>query len=462
MKVIWLVYMNVDTSIFKAYDIRGIYPSQINEEVAEKTARAYARLILEENPGKKLTVVVGRDMRLSSPSLSEAVIKGLTESGVNVVDTGLVSTPTFYFAVAFYGYDGGLQVSASHNPKEYNGLKVTRKAAIPVSLESGLDKMRDWVVEDNFENTAEKGIITVKKNILEDVVKEESKGIDISSIKPLNIVVDAANSMGALDIEAIFENLPVKLIKINFDLDGTFPNHAPDPLVEENLKQLQEAVIKYHADLGIAPDGDGDRYFVVDEKGENIRQEILRGIMARISLEENPGATVAYDIRPGRITKDMIEEAGGKAIVTRVGHSLIKEAMLKNNAVFGGESSGHYFYKFPYGTFEAPTSLILRFLNFISKENKPLSEIVKPLKRYYHSGEINSKVTDSKVKLEELKSRFSDAKINDLDGITFEYPDYWFNVRPSNTEPLLRLNLEAKTKELMEARRDEVVEFIRA
>ena len=452
--------MKVDTSIFKAYDIRGIYPDSIDEEIAEKVGRAYAIILKGENPGKKLTVVVGEDMRLSSPSLKKSLIKGLTESGLNVSDVGLVSTPTFYFAVAYYKYDGGIQVSASHNPKEYNGLKMTRGRGIPVGGDTGIMEIKDLVVKNKFENAKTKGKVAKRDNVLIDAEIVQSKNIDTSKIKPFKIVADAANAMGALDLESVFSQLSCKLVKLNFKLDGTFPAHHPDPLKEETLTQLKEAVVKEKADMGIAPDGDGDRYFFIDEKGETVPQPILRGLMAQIELKENPGATVCYDVRPGRITRDMIEEVGGKAVVTRVGHSLIKETMLKEDAVFGGESSGHYFYKFPYGTFEAPIVLVLKFLLYLSEQNKPLSEVIKPYKRYFHSGEINSDVKDKEAKMEEIVKKYSDGKLSRLDGITIEYPDYWFNVRASNTEPLLRFALEAKTKELMGKKRDEITKLI--
>jgi len=457
--------MNIDTSIFKAYDIRGIYPTQLNEELAYKIARAYAEIIKRENKDKdKIEIVVGGDMRLSTPSLKEQAIKGLTDSGIDVIDVGLVTTPTFYFSVAYYGFIGGMQVSASHNPKEYNGFKMVRAGGVPVSGEQGIYEIRDMVIADNFLAYDKKGSVTQKIGIIEDEVNAQISElkINISKIKPFKVVVDTANAMAVLDIKAMFKNLRCDLLVLNEKLDGTFPVHQPDPLAEENLKLLQKAVLDNKADLGIGPDGDGDRYFFIDEKGEIVRQEILRGIMAQIALKENPRATVCYDIRPGRITKDMIEEAGGKASVTRVGHSLIKEQMLKENAVFGGESSGHYFYKFKYGTFEAPIVLTLKFLEYLSEQNKPLSEVVAPYKKYFHSGEVNTKVPDVKAKIEEIKQKYSDGKQSFLDGITIEYPDYWFNVRPSNTEPLLRLNLEAKSKDIMEQKRDEVLAIMKA
>lgn len=455
--------MPIDTSIFKAYDIRGVYPTQLNEELAKKIGLSYAKLLRQENPDKDLTVVVARDMRISSPQLRDAVVAGLTQGGLNVVDIGLASTPTFYFAVGFYGYDGGIQVSASHNPKEYNGFKMVRANAAPISGDNGIYQIRDWIVEDALETTDQKGTVTTKDGILEDLVPTQIKDwqIDISQIRPLKIVVDAANAMGAVDVSAMMAGLPVELIKMNFELDGTFPAHQADPLDDENMAQLKQAVLQHQADLGIAPDGDGDRYFFVDEKGNSIRQEILRGIMSQIVLERYPNEIICYDIRPGKITEDMILEAGGKPSVTKVGHSLIKEQMLAEGAPYGGESSGHYFYRFEYGSFEAPVVMVLLLLHYFSQANKPLSEIIAPLQKYHHSGEINSVVDNAQTVLERIKHTYSDADISTLDGVTVTYKEWWFNVRASNTEPKVRLNLEAVTEELMTQKRDEVLELIR-
>lgn len=449
-------------SIFKAYDIRGIYPTELDDQTAYDIGRAYATLLQRENEGKQLTIAVCCDMRLSSPALKVKTIEGLTDSGMNVVDFGMLSTPTYYFGVAFFNYDGGIQISASHNPKEYNGFKPVRAHGIPISKDTGIMEMKEMILKNAFVHSDHKGTVSSKEGVTEIERQEQAKNIPTATIKPFKVVVDAANAMGALDVEAIFSGLPCELIKLNFELDGTFPVHQPDPLDEANLKIVQDAVREHKADLGIAPDGDGDRYFFIDNNGEVIRQEILRGIMAQIALKEQPGATVCYDIRPGRITKDMIEEAGGKAVVTKVGHSLIKETMLKENAIFGGESSGHYFYKQPYGTFEMPMMLVLKFLVWLSEQNKPLSEAVAPYKKYFHSGEINSTVADVKTKLSEIQERYKDGEISLLDGVTVTYPDFWFNVRGSNTEPLIRLNLEARSKELMEQKRDEVLGVIRA
>lgn len=457
--------MTINPSVFKAYDIRGVYPTDINEDFAYKLGFAFADLRQKEEGKDKLTVLVSRDMRLSSPSLHESLIRGLVDSGVDVIDIGLASTPTMYFASAFYGCDGGIQVSASHNPKDDNGFKLVRKNGIPVSEDTGMYVLRDMVINSNPQKSATPGTLSRKENVIEDLYNSELSElhIDTSKIKPFKIVIDAGNSMGAVDTTKIFEKLPCEIIKLNYELDGSFPAHQPDPLIDENLVPTMKAVVEHQADLGIVPDGDGDRYFFVDNEGQIIRQEILRGIMAQIALREQPGATVAYDIRPGKITLDMILEAGGKPIVTRVGHSLIKESMLKNNAIFGGESSGHYFYKFSYGTFEAPFALVLKFLQYISEQNKPLSEIIAPLKKYVHSGEINSVVADKAAKLDELKAKYHDAKnISTLDGVTIEYDNFWFNVRPSNTENKLRLNLEAVDQPTMEAKRDEVLALIRS
>lgn len=457
--------MSINPTVFKAYDIRGVYPTDINEDFAYKLGFAFADLRQKEEGKSGLTVLVSRDMRVSSPTLHESLIKGLIESGVNVINIGLASTPTMYFASAFYKCDGGIQVSASHNPQDDNGFKIVRANGVPVSEDTGMYDLRNMVINNPTVKADKPGTLTQKEGVLNDLYKSQLSelNIDIKKIKPLKIVIDAGNSMGAIDTAKIFENLPCEIIKLNFELDGTFPSHQPDPLVEENLQPTIDAVKANKADLGIVPDGDGDRYFFVDNEGNIIRQEIIRGIMAQIALKESPGATVGYDIRPGKITLDMILQAGGKPLVTRVGHSLIKEAMIKNGAIFGGESSGHYFYKFSYGTFEAPFVFVLKFLEYVSEQNKPVSEIVAPLKKYFHSGEINSLVTDKVGKIKELAQKYKDAKnISYLDGVTIEYDNFWFNVRPSNTENKLRLNLEAVDTTTMEAKRDEVLNLIRS
>lgn len=451
--------------IFKAYDIRGLYPQELNEDLAYKIARAYG-VMREKELGRQdnIQIVVGYDMRVSSPALAEAVKKGLQDQGINVIDVGLVSTPTFYFAIAAKDYDGGLLVSASHNPKEYNGLKIVRGRATPVGAGTGMEELKAMVEKGEFPEVTKKGSTQKRENVLEEQVKFEETYAGLSKIGRFKIVADTANSMGAAYLEKLFQALPqIELIKMNWDLDGTFPSHQPDPLQEHTLLDLKKKIVEEKADLGIATDGDGDRLFFVDETGVTLEPAILRGIMARIFLRENPGAIVCYDIRPGKITEDMIREAGGVPSVTKVGHSLIKKQMLEVGAIFGGESSGHFFVKFPHGVYEAPMVIVLKLLQELTETKMSLSEYIKPLKRYFHSGEINFKLLDrervSKV-LENLRAKYHDAEINDLDGLTFTYPDFWFNVRASNTEPLLRLGLEARTPEIVKEKVKEVTEVI--
>lgn len=456
----------IDPLIFKAYDIRGIYPGQLDEEGAYLIARAYATLLNSENPDKPLTVGVGSDMRLSSPSLKARVIEGLLDSGINVEHLGLVSTPTFYYAVARNGYDGGLQVSASHNPKEWNGLKLVRRNSVPVSRDTGIHAIRDMISGMELLPLAEtKGKLTEKSGSVGEQAEAVCLMENVSGIKPFKIVIDAANSMGGVDMEALFRKIPGNVVQMNFELDGTFPAHEADPMKPENTKTLCDRVVAEGADLGIAPDGDGDRYFFVTEQGVVLPQAILRGLMAQIELKEHPGAKVAYDIRPGRITRDMIEEFGGQAVVTPVGHSLIKEIMIREDAIFGGESSGHYFYKLPFGTFECPMLLVIKLLKFLSEQGKPFSEVMRPFERYAHSGEINTKVgsrEEALSKIEAVKAKYSDGRQVFIDGVTIEYPEYWFNLRTSNTEPVIRLTVEAKDEALMKQKTDDLLAMIRA
>ncbi len=456
--------MKINPEIFKAYDIRGVYEKDLDADTAYKLGLAYAALRREQdNRRSLLNIVVAEDMRLSSAKLKESLIKGLLDSGVNVIDIGLSSTPTFYFAVANYGYDGGIMVSASHNPAEYNGFKMTREKALPISGETGINFIKEKILSGSLTPADQPGQITKKTAVLDDMIDHDLKYADISKIKPLKIVVDPASGMGAQYIDALFKHLPCKLIKMNFQLDGTFPAHEADPLKDENNLSLQKRVIDEKADLGIAIDGDGDRVFFIDELGKTIDQSIIRGILAKIFLHDRPGSKICYDIRPGRITRDLIEKYGGIPIVTRVGHSLIKEQTIKEGAYFAGESSGHFFLNMKIGCFEVPNIIILKLLMEFSASKQPISEFIKPFQKYYHSGEINSIVERPYEKIfSEIEKNYAAAKQSRLDGITVEYPDYWFNVRGSNTEPKLRLNLEARTKELMEQKRDEILSIIRS
>lgn len=453
--------MQINPNIFKAYDIRGVYEKDFDNEMAYLLGHAYVEMRREESAKDKFTIVVARDMRLSSPELKDSLIKGLTDAGADVIDIDLASTPTFYFAVANFNYDGGIIVSASHNPAEYNGFKITREKAIPVSGETGMHILQEKVLAGNFKKSETIGTVTKKEDVLETQIKYDLSFTDITKIKPLKIVVDVANSMGSQYMEKIFQHLPCELIKMNFELDGNFPAHEADPLKEENMADLQKMVIETGADLGISTDGDGDRIFFVDDAGITIEQSIIRGILAKIFLKDRPGSIVCYDIRPGKITRDLIEENGGIPSVTRVGHSLIKEQAIKEGAYFAGESSGHFFLNMEMGCFEIPVIVTLKLLEEFSNINQKVSEYIKQYQRYFHSGEINSTVESKEKVFSALKEKYQDANINELDGVTIEYPDFWFNVRGSNTEPKIRLNLEAKTKEIMEEKRDEVLQIIR-
>ena len=456
--------MKLESNIFKAYDIRAIYPEQIDTEIIYAMGRAYATWLKQQDP-EAIKVAVGRDMRLSSPELQESLIKALTDSGLNVDNFGLVSTPTFYFGVASGGYHGGLQVSASHNPKQYNGVKIVRAGGVPVGGDTGLYTMRDIILQEKFMPlSGTPGTVTNKSDITDQAIKDYLFHADVSAVKPLNVVIDAANAMGALDAESMFKNLPCRVTRMNFELDGTFPAHEADPLKEENKVELKKVVIAEKADLGIALDGDGDRIFFVDEKGESVEPAILRGLLAQIELISNPGATICYDIRPGRITKDMIESAGGKAEVTPVGHSLIKAHMLEVGALFGGESSGHFFYKFPYGTFEASMLVALKLLVHISQQNKPFSEILAPFRgKYVQTGEINihmSSRDEILKKIAIIKEAFKDGTLNEVDGVYIEYADAWFIVRASNTEALMRIIVESPTAETLERYKEKILSLV--
>lgn len=463
--------MALATNIYKAYDIRGLYGSELTEAVTYQTARAYGQLIRSEHPNQSLTCVVGVDMRVSSPSLEVEVVRGLTDEGINVVKVGLVSTPAFYFAVATYGYDGGIMVSASHNPPQYNGLKMVRAGGVPVSKDTGIITIRDRVAEVMASHATPapqqpQGTVTSRTDI---VVNDVQYGIDfcgqatLTQIKPLKIVADAANGMGATYLQELFKQLPCQLIPMNFTLDGTFPAHEADPFKEENNQSLMQRVIAEGADLGIATDGDGDRIFFIDNEGKLIEPAIIRGLMAQVMLAEHPGATICYDIRPGQITYDMIVAAGGKPSVTKVGHSLIKEQAIKEGAIFAGESSGHFFVKMEQGMFEAPCIVVLKLLQLWSQSTQPIADQVRPYHKYFHSGEINSKVVDAAAVLHRLQDQYgaSAVAVSQLDGLTFRFPDYWFNVRSSNTEPAIRLNLEAISAEVRTAKTAEVLALIR-
>ncbi len=457
--------LKINPEIFKAYDIRGIYGQDFDDNLAYLLGPAFIKLRQADfdfTPGKKLKVAVATDMRLSSPNLKKGLIKGLLTAGAEVIDLGLVATPTFYFAVANYQYDGGIMISASHNPKEWNGFKLVRAKSLPISGETGINFLKEEILNNNSllkEDTS--GEIIINEKALDDELEYTWSLIDKKKIKKIKIIADAANSMGALYLEKIFAKLPGENITLNFNLDGNFPAHEADPLKEENLEELKRAVISEGADLGIASDGDGDRIFFVDDRGEIINPAIIRGLLSQSFLKDKPGAKIGYDVRPGKITPDMITASGGEAILTRVGHSLIKEQMIKEDIYFAGESSGHFYFNSPIGCFEFPSLMILKLLLIFSSSKLTISEQIKPFQKYYLSGEINRQVKDKEAVLSALEKKYQDGKINKLDGLSVTYDDFWFNVRGSNTETKIRLNLEAITPEIMVKKRDEILELIK-
>ncbi len=446
----------VDPAIFSAYDVRGIYGENLTDEVAYRIGRAVAQYLNVPQ------IAVGRDMRLSSPALSAALIQGITDQGSDAIDLGLVTTDGLYFAVGKFNYPAGVMITASHNPGKYNGMKFCRAQAFPISLETGLAEIRDLAVSGQFSQPARRGQVT-KRDILDDYVKHVLSFIDVSKIRPLKVVVDAGNGMAGLVVPRVFQHLPCELIPLYFELDGSFPHHPASPIEPQNMKDVQEKVREVHADLGGAFDGDADRMFPVDEHGNLVDGSMVTAAMANSLLRKYPGSTILYNLIVSKSVPALINDLGGKAVRTRVGHSYIKAEMKKLNAIFGGEHSGHFYFR---DNWFADSGLIafLILLELISLEGKPLSEILKPLDRGVRSGEINSTVKDVKGKLQALEERFGTGaqSVDKLDGITISYPDWWFNVRPSNTEPLLRLNLEANKRELMEKKRDEVLAFIRA
>ncbi len=439
------------SGIFRAYDIRGIYPIEINEQIAEKIGRAYVQFLQCKE------VVIGRDMRDSSGILFKALVKGITEAGCNVLDIGLSTTPMLYFAA--HDKEAGIMITASHNPKEYNGFKLCREGCIPISGDTGIEDIERLTRAKGTGQRAKVGKI-VRKGVLSNYLNYFDRFIS-KRIKPLRVVVDGGNGIGGLVIPKLFEKLPAKLIPLYLEMDGTFPNHNADPLKLENVRDLQKKVIDEKADLGVALDGDCDRCMLIDEQGKYISADLITALIAQYLLAKHPNEVILYDLRSSWATKEAILEAGGKPVVCRVGHAFIKQQMRKTNALFAGELSGHFYYRDTFFA-ESSTLTLILILNILSETGKKLSELIKPFQRYFASGEINSEVENPQGKIEELAKIYRDGRISCLDGLKVEYADWWFNVRPSNTEPLLRLNLEAKSKDLMEKRRNEILEIIRS
>jgi len=446
--------MQVNPSIFKAYDIRGIYPTDLNDDVAYLIGRAFVTFV------GATQVIIGRDMRISSPAVAESVKRGITDQGADVVDIGMVSTDQYYFACAELGLPG-MMVTASHNPKDYSGFKMVRKMPQLLSGDAGIQDLRELVQSEDFPKPTRKGEIrpyAFKDKFIEKVLSL----IDVSAIKPLKVVVDTCNGMVGPILQEVYQHLPVELIGLYLDPDGTLPNHGLDPLKAENRAELQQRVVDEQADIGFAFDGDGDRFFTIDDRGQFVSGDFLTAILGNYLLEKYPGSKILYDVRASWAVPDLVQENGGTPLMERVGHAFIKQRMSKEDAVFAGEVSGHYYFR---DFFFADSGLVpsLYLLEMLSKRNVKMSDLLHELEaKYFITGEINSEVSDQQAKMDELAARYKDADQHGMDGISISYPTWHFNVRPSNTEPLLRLNLEAKSREEMEQRRDEVLSIIRS
>ena len=444
----------LDPRVFKAYDVRGLHGSEIDEDGAYAVGRAYAE---QFEPRR---IAVGRDMRVSSPAMAAAAIEGARDGGADVLDIGLAGTEMVYFAVGSLDLDGGIAVTASHNPKEYTGMKIVRAGALPVGGESGLLDVRDRALA-GFGAVARRGDLS-ERDIYSEYVDRVLSFVDVSAIAPLRIVVDAANGMAGAMLPPVLERLPVETVRCYFEPDGTFPNHEPNPLLPENREFIVAKTLEEGADFGVAFDGDADRCFFVDDAGEFVPGDFATALLADAVLEREPGARIIYDVRASWAVPETIEAAGGVPLVNRVGHAFIKHRMRAEDAVFGGEVSGHYYFR-DFCQADSGVVPFLLMLEVVSKKGRRLSEILQPFREHYFiTGELNTPVPDVESKLRELEERFGpEGTVSHLDGVSVDADDWHFNVRPSNTEPLLRLNLEARSQELMEQKRDEVVAAIR-
>jgi phosphomannomutase len=446
----------LDPKVFKAYDVRGIYPDELDEEGAYAIGRAY----VEQFEPRR--IAVGHDMRLSSPAMTEAVVRGAAEAGADVVELGLVGTEMVYFAVGELGLDGGIAVTASHNPKQYTGMKIVRRGALPVGGDSGLLDIRQRAGSGASQKPLTKGTVS-RADIWPRFVERVLSFIDVGAVKPLRVVIDAANGMAGAMLPPVLEHLPIDAVRCYFEPDGSFPNHEPNPLLPENREFIVSKVTAEHADLGVAFDGDADRCFFVDDTGEFVPGDFVTALLAESILQKEPGAKILYDVRASWAVPQTIERAGGTPLVNRVGHAFFKHRMREEGAVFGGEVSGHYYFR-DFSQADSGVVPFLLMLELVSKRGQKLSEILRDYRaRYFITGELNTPVRDVALKLQELKERFGgEGKVSHLDGLSVDADDWHMNVRPSNTEPLLRLNLEALSPDLMERKRDEVLEVIRA
>src|ERR687894_662199 len=449
----------IDESIFKAYDIRGTYPDQLDEDLARDIGRAFVNHL--GLSGSR--VVVARDMRLSGEDLQAAFIEGVTEAGADVLSLGMVSTDALYFAVGHLEEPGGAMITASHNPKNYNGFKLCREEAIALSGESGIGQIRDLITSGKLPEAAEYPGSVEQSDIAEDYAEHCLSFIDAEGLRPLRIAVDAGNGMAGKMLPPIFERLPFDYVPMYFELDGSFPNHPPNPIEPENMEELQEKVVAEGADFGVAFDGDADRCFIVDEKGVTISGDLLATLVAKNVLEKEPGAAIIYSAVCSKALPELVRREGGRPIRTKAGHSIIKPQMRSNDAAFGGEHSGHFYFRDNYFADSGIIAMLIA-AELVARQEGPLSDLLAPIDPYVRSGEINSKIEDQAATLERIEALYEKrdgAKIDHLDGLTVDFGDWWFNLRPSNTEPLLRLNVEASDRETMERERDELLSLIR-
>jgi len=446
--------MDFDRSIFKAYDIRGTVPDQLTPEIAYRIGNSLVGYL------KPKSIAVGRDTRTSSPELFEGLTSGILDRGGDVVDLGMVSTDALYFAVGRFSYDGGVMITASHNPPQYNGFKICRKEAFPLSGAEGLDVIANDLANDRVEKSPNAGSIA-RRDISRDFAAHVLSFIDTTAIKPFSLVIDAGNGMAGLSLPPVFEHLPCHVTPLYYEPDGTFPHHLPSPIESENLKDLQKTMREKKTDLGVAFDGDADRMFLLQKDGTPLGGDMVTALVADNILSRNPHETILYNLICSRAVPELITRRGGTAIRTKVGHAIIKPLMKKYNAVFGGEHSGHFYFR---DNWFADSGLIalLVCLELLSRSKDSLHEILKRIDPYKRSGEINSRVTNAEEKMNEVAAAFADGQADHLDGLTIQYRDWWFNLRPSNTEPLLRLNVEATSQDLLQHQMKKLLEIIRS
>lgn len=441
---------------FKAYDIRGKVPSELNSELAYKIGRTYSKLV----NAKK--VVVGYDIRKSSTEISKALINGFIDSGTNVIDIGLCGTEMIYFSTPYFDADGGIMITASHNPPEYNGMKFVKKGSVPVGYDSGLNEVEKMISNNDLGEVSKTKGSVIKKDVMNNFIENLLKFYDPNKIDPIKVVVNAGNGCAGLALDTLEPKLPIKMIKIFNNPDGNFPNGVPNPMLEENREATIEAIKKEKADLGVAWDGDYDRCFFFDEKGNFIEGYYIVGLLAKSILKKNPGEKIVHDPRLVWNTVEIVERNGGEAVVSKSGHAFIKQKMREVNSIYGGEMSAHHYFR---DNAYSDSGMIpfLLILQLMSEDKKTLAQLVNEMiAEYPCSGEINSTINDPAGKIKEIEKKYSDGKIDELDGISIEYPDWRFNLRMSNTEPILRLNVESRgNKKLMKEKTDELLKIIR-